>query len=366
MNRLNNSDAQKRKESNGKDDIEEALKKKKIKIIPKKEHSNKKKKTKNKVKVKVKVKKTHPILRLIWNIFLVLFVLIVLTGILLYHKTIENGGGIQGFLCTIFGQSVDDLKDLKPITFLLLGISNDIDKELSDTIIVCNYDSLNDSVTLVSIPRDTFIGKNEANAKGSDKINSLYSKDLQNTLKSVNKITGLNIKNYVVVKNSALIDIVNSLGGVWFDVPIDMNYDDPTQDLHIHLKKGYQKLNGKEAEGLLRFRHNNDMTSYPAEYGDNDFGRMKTQRNFIETTIKQSLEIQNLLKIGFVYNSVMKNLDTNITKETIFSYIPKVASLNTQNINSLQIPGESKKINNLWFFMPYEKQTLKLIKENIK
>ena len=63
MNRLNNSDAQKRKESNGKDDIEEALKKKRIKIIPKKEHSNKKKKTKNKVKVKVKVKKTHPILR---------------------------------------------------------------------------------------------------------------------------------------------------------------------------------------------------------------------------------------------------------------------------------------------------------------
>ena len=62
----------------------------------------------------------------------------------------------------------------------------------------------------------------------------------------------------------------------------------------------------------------------------------------------------------------MKNLDTNITKETIFSYMPKIANLDTQNINSLQIPGESKKINNLWFFIPYEKQTLKLIKENIK
>ena len=360
MNRLNNLDAQKRKESNGKNNIEEELSKKNIKIVPKKEHSNKKKKSKN------KVKKSHPILRLVWNFFLILLVLIVLTVFLLYHKTIENGGGIQGFLCTVFGQSVDDLKNLKPITFLLLGISNDIDKELSDTIIVCNYDPTNDSITLISIPRDTFVGKNESNAKGSDKINSLYSRDIQNTLKAVNKITGLNIKNYVVVKNSALIDIVNTLGGVWFDVPIDMDYDDPTQDLHIHLKKGYQKLNGSEAEGLLRFRHNNNMTSYPAEYGDNDFGRMKTQRNFIETTIKQSLEIRNLLKIGFVYNSVMKNLDTNITKETIFSYMPKIANLDTQNINSLQIPGESKKINNLWFFIPYEKQTLKLTKENIK
>ena len=90
MNRLNNSDAQKRKESNGNDDIVDELKKKKIKIIPKKEHSNKKKKSKN--KVKIKVKKSHPILRLIWNIFLVLLVLIVLTGFLLYHKTMENGG----------------------------------------------------------------------------------------------------------------------------------------------------------------------------------------------------------------------------------------------------------------------------------
>ena len=105
-----------------------------------------------------------------------------------------------------------------------------------------------------------------------------------------------------------------------------MDYDDPTQDLHIHLKKGVQLIDGKKAEQLLRFRHNNDNTSYTSEYGDNDFGRMKTQREFIKETINQTFD--------------------------------------TNNIENIQIPGESQKYNNLWFFNYYKKETKKLL-ENI-
>ena len=74
---------------------------------------------------------------------------------------------------------------------------------------------------------------------------------------------------------------INEIGGVEFDVPIDMEYDDVTQDLYIHLDKGYQKLDGEQAEQLVRFRKNNNGTSYPYEYGDNDIGRMRTQREFL-------------------------------------------------------------------------------------
>lgn len=66
-----------------------------------------------------------------------------------------------------------------------------------------------------------------------------------------------------------------------------MDYDDPTQDLHIHLKAGYQLLDGNKAEQVLRFRHNNDGTSYPSSYGDNDIGRMRTQREFLKILMKQ-------------------------------------------------------------------------------
>lgn len=121
-------------------------------------------------------------------------------------------------------------------------------------------------------------GKSLSNAKPEDKINCIYSeKAPERILEKVNELTGLNINYYCKIDNQALIKLVDIVGGVEFDVPIDMNYDDKTQDLHIHLKKGVQKINGEKAEMLLRFRHNNNGTSYPAEYGDNDFGRMKTR-----------------------------------------------------------------------------------------
>lgn len=118
------------------------------------------------------------------------------------------------------------------------------------------------------------------------------------TLKAVNEITDLDIKYYVVVKTEALIKLVDVIGGITFDVPIDMNYDDTSQNLHIHLKAGEQKLDGDKAEQLVRFRHNNDGTSYPEEYGDNDTGRMRTQREFIMQVIKQTAKPENIFKIG--------------------------------------------------------------------
>jgi len=320
---------------------------------------------KEKSNKKERVRKSHPLLKLIGDIILIFIITIIVLGFLFYQKMEENGGGVQGALCTIFGQSVENLDKLEPINVLVLGVSEDIGAELTDTIIVCNYNPHNQKLVMLSIPRDTFVGKSPNTAKGADKINSLYNKkDVSKTLKAVNSITGLNIKYYAIVKNTSLINIVDILGGIDFEVPIDMNYDDPTQDLHIHLSKGMQRIDGKKAEQLLRFRHNNDKTSYPSSYGDNDFGRMKTQRNFIKETIKQTLKIQNIPKARIIYNSIMENVETNIEKDIIFSYIPKAATFETENIVSLQLPGESAKLNELWFFSHFKKETKKLIQEN--
>ena len=73
-----------------------------------------------------------------------------------------------------------------------------------------------------------------------------------------------------------------------------MDYDDKYQDLHIHLTAGEQKLDGNKAEQLVRFRHNTDGTTYPVEYGDNDIGRMRTQREFIMQVMKQTLKPGNI------------------------------------------------------------------------
>ena len=91
-----------------------------------------------------------------------------------------------------------------------------------------------------------------------------------------------------------------------------MDYDDESQNLHIHLKKGEQLLDGSKAEQLVRFRHNNDYTTYPLEYGDNDTGRMRTQREFMLQVMKQTLKPDNLWKVFEILDIAKECIITNI------------------------------------------------------
>ncbi len=312
---------------------------------------------------KEKKHKKHPILRFIRNLLLLLIIITIIIGFLFYKKVETNGGGIKGVLCTLLGQSVEDLANLEKINVLVLGVSEDIETKLTDTIILCSYNPQEQSASMLSIPRDTFVGKNQNTAKGSDKINSLYSKNVNKTVDAVEKITDVKIDYYVVVKTSSLIKIVDILGSVDFDVPIDMDYDDPTQDLHIHLSKGMQKIDGEKAEQLLRFRHNNDGSSYPSEYGDNDYGRMKTQREFMQETLKQTLTLKNAKNAKKIINTIFDNIETNLTKDDCIPYIPVASEFDINSIVSRQLPGESKKCNNLWFFLHDKKETKEIISE---
>lgn len=319
---------------------------------------------KKSVKKSKKKKKGGFFGKFIRRIFLILFLLIVIFGILFYKSVERNGGGVQGVLCTLFGQSVESLKELEPINVLLLGVSEDISVKLTDTIILCSYNPQKQTASMLSIPRDTFVGKSTTSAKGTDKINSLYSKGVGKTVVAVEKLTGVSIDYYVVVNTNALIEIIDIVDGVEFDVPIDMKYDDPTQDLHIDLRAGNQLINGEKAEQLLRFRHNNDGSSYPASYGDNDFGRMRTQREFITATAKQTLDAKNLFKANTIVKTVFKNIETDMEKEDLYKYIPAVAGFNMENIVSKQLPGASEKCNGLWFFL-HDKNKVKSVVEEL-
>ena len=278
----------------------------------------------------------------------------------------KNGWGVKSLIQTAMGQSEKKLQNLEPFTVLLLGVSEDISSKLSDTIIVASYNPKTQKATLLSIPRDTFIGTNKNKANSYDKINALYQKNPEKTLNAVNKITGLNIKYYAVISNNALVEVVDTIGGVEFDVPMDMNYDDSSQKLSIHLKKGMQKLNGEQAEGLVRFRHNNNNTSYPSSYGDNDLGRMRTQREFLKEVAKQTIKLKNITKIGSFVDILKENVTTNITNWSLIKdYIPYAIDFNTENLEMANIPGTTGSLgpNNLSFFIYDKSATEKMIKE---
>lgn len=329
-----------------------------------KRNIEKNRKDKNKDNKKIKRKKWK-----VWQKVLIVIILILLiAGGFFGYKVYKNGCGLSGMLATVVGHDENTKKNLGEFKVLILGISTDQENvELTDTIMVASYNPNTQKATLLSIPRDTYTGKNPSRATAYEKINALYNRKSRadETLEAVNEITGLDIQYYVVVKTEALIKLVDVIGGVTFDVPIDMNYDDSSQNLHIHLKAGEQKLDGDKAEQLVRFRHNNNGTSYPEEYGDNDIGRMRTQREFIMQTLKQTLKAENIFKLGQILDVAKENVITNVDFDVAKDYIPYAVEFNTDNILTDTLPGTNtnKNTSGTWIFIYDKKKTEALIQE---
>lgn len=326
-----------------------------------KKSENKSKNIKNK-----KPKKKNKKLRII--LLVILLVLIIAGGVFAY-KTYKNGGGLGGMLATVAGHDENTKKNLGTFQVLLMGVSTDqAGVNLTDTIMIASYDPNKQEAVLISVPRDSYTGTNTKKATASKKINALYnvSGDPQETVDAVNELTGLNIKYYAIIKTEALIELVDAVGPIEFNVPINMDYDDVTQDLHIHLKAGVQQIDGKKAEHLLRFRHNNDGTSYPSEYGDNDIGRMRTQREFITAVISQTVKLENITKLGAILDVANRNLITNIDFKTLKDYLPYAVEFNTQNLKTASLPGsvpDLRKTNNVSIFVVDKEETQALMQE---
>jgi len=304
-----------------------------------------------------------------WKKFL-LFILVILIGLigLFGYKVHKNGGGLSGMLATVAGHDENTKKQLGEFKCLLLGISTDQENvDLTDTIIVASYNPNTQKATLLSIPRDTYTGKDPSKATAYQKINAMYSRKHRpdETLEAVNEITGLNIKYYAVIKTEALIKMVDVIGGITFNVPINMDYDDPSQDLHIHLKAGEQQLDGDKAEQVVRFRHNNNGTSYPEEYGDNDIGRMRTQREFILQVIKQTAVPSNIFKLGEILDVAKQYVETNIDFSVAKDYIPYIVEFNTENLLTETLPGapSNKNAAGTWVYIHNKKETQSLIEK---
>lgn len=296
------------------------------------------KKNVNKNDIK-KTKKNNKIFKRV--ILIILAILIVLAGIFSW-SVVRNGGGLKGVLTTVVGS--DSKKQLSEIRFLLMGES----LNLTDTIMVCSYDPNTQQANMVSIPRDTFVGSNINSPSASDKINAQYAgKYPEKTLAAVNKITGLNLQYYIIIDTDALTELVDAIGGVDFYVPIDMNYHDTSEEnfLTIELKEGMQKIDGNKAEQLLRFRHNDDGSTYPSSYGEQDLGRMRTQREFITATLKQTLKPSNILKLGDIIDIAASNVKTNLSVSDVKDYIPYAVEFNTDNITTDTLPGASARPN---------------------
>lgn len=314
----------------------------------------KKQQKKEKVKKSKKNKK-----KVLIVLALILIILIVAGGVLAYRAN-KLGGGMGGLIAATLGHDENTKKNLDTLTFLALGKS----QNLTDTIIVCSYNPNTQQASMLSIPRDTFVGTNKNKATAMQKINALYQVSPQKTLDAVNKLTGLNIKYYAMIDTKSLREVVDAVGGIYFDVPRDMKYTDTSQDLYIDLKKGYQLLDGNKAEQLLRFRHGQKLSdTYSSEYGEQDLGRMRTQREFLIEAAKQILQLKNVFKIGEFIDIAHENLETNIPVSLIKDYIPYAIEFDTNNIKSDMLPGSAGTFNSVSLYISDTKETKQIVND---
>lgn len=173
----------------------------------------------------------------------------------------------------------------KKDTFTFLLAASDASSGNADSIMVICYDAANKTVGMVSIPRDTLIDPS-ANPAHFPKINSAYLFGIDALKTEVADLLGIPIDYYFTVKTEAFIKLVDTIGGIDFDVPVHMSYDDPLQNLSIHFEPGIQHLDGKKALGVCRLRQNQDGT---AAYPDYDIGRTRTQQAMLKAIAQKVL-----------------------------------------------------------------------------
>lgn len=259
-----------------------------------------------------------------------------------------------------FDFGFNDVKDPSDsINFLLLGVdsldSQNASNTRSDTIMLFNVNKSNGDISILSIPRDT-----RAPIEGrkyKEKINhSFVYGGPELTMDTVSNLLGIDLEYYVVVDYSAVEELVDIIGGVEVDVPMDMHYEDPAADppLVINLNKGLQKLNGDESLQFLRFRKG---------YATADLGRIEAQQSFMKSLVKEVASPVNVIKIPKFYKIYNDNINTNIPFETIASYGLKFYKYDFDRVESRTLPGESKMINGRSFYVHQEISTEELVEE---
>ena len=219
-------------------------------------------------------------------------------------------------------------------TILLSGL--DDDNGGSDTNILMAVDTVNGYVYGVSIPRDSkaIIGGK------AHKINYAYNKGGTELLAStVSEQLGIPVDYTVCVNLQGFTALVDAIGGVDFEVPINMDYDDPIQGLSIHFKKGMQHLSGADALRVVRFRHNNDGTGY----GSEDLGRMQTQQKFLKAVAKKMFSFENLISNPRKYAEIFgQYVDTDLSVTDLAWFGMQVLGMGVDKIDFSTLPNEWK------------------------
>lgn len=278
---------------------------------------------------------------------IMLFIMLVIfVGVYTYSRVTGNSIEFEG---TIF-EAVTP-KETKNILVAALHTEG----PLTDFIMLVQYNPTTKKVAALSIPRDTkVIGSIDG------KINSAYAKrkKMDDLIDRVQEVTSVPIDNYILLETSVVEEMVDAIGGITYDVPFDMKYDDNSQNLHINILKGKQTLDGENVVKFLRFRKNNDKT---IQWGD--IQRIDLQQDFIKAAAKQIVTPEILPKLPELIKLGLSLVKTDISYGEMIKYANDVLTFNMDNLRMEVLPGEAGYVDGLSYYIANTKETVALVEE---
>ena len=159
---------------------------------------------------------------------------------------------------------------------LVLGIDDGADAQSkgsqhADVVLLASTENATGKVRFVSIPPNTWVAY--PNSRRSGRISGIYQKEgAPGMVRAVNQLLGISVHQYIILDMKTFSDLMDVLGGINVYVEGEMNYEDKSAGLSIHLKQGYQHLSGEQAQEYLRYRG--------PELGE--VGRVQRQQKFLK------------------------------------------------------------------------------------
>ncbi|MBI5972427.1 LCP family protein [Staphylococcus caledonicus] len=193
----------------------------------------------------------------------------------------------------------------------------------SDSIMVVQYDYIHKKMKMLSVMRDTYA---EIPGYQNYKINAAYSLGGPELLrKTLNKNLGINPEYYAVIDFKGFEKMIDELepNGVPIDVEKNMS-----ENIGVSLKKGHQRLNGKELLGYARFRHDEE----------GDFGRVRRQQQVMQTLKQELVSPSTVVKLPKVAGILRGYINTNMPNSAIFQTGTSFGIRGDKNVESLTVP----------------------------
>ena len=224
-------------------------------------------------------------------------------------------------------------------TFLLAATSPSSD--LTDCMMAVTYDSREQTVRLLSLPRDTQIDAVRVSDGGPlTHLNYVYAENGVEALRAqAAGLLGYPIDYYVIIDPQGFVELVDAMGGVEFNVPREMDYEDWTQDIHIHLDAGVQLLDGAEALGAALFRHTSDSEGHTlGGYPNGDLDRTAVQRELLAAVLERALsQPQHFPDYVSLF---LEHVETDLTAPELLELAGKAAGLELPGaLEGFLLPG---------------------------